>query len=314
MTPSLIIVGTVALDDIRTPFGEVSNALGGSAYFAGISASYWTRVGVMAVVGTDYPETGFSIMKKHGIDVSGIDHSTDLTFHWSGEYGYDLSSAKTLGTDLNCLTRFSPSIFKVYPSAHTLFLANIDPEIQKKVILDAQERPAVIALDTMNFWIENKREQLLDVLKLVDILTINEGEARMLSGEVNLICAARAISRMGPLTVIIKRGEYGAMVFNRGRIFLSPAFPLEALKDPTGAGDSFAGGFLGYMTAVGGKDDDTLRQGIIVGSVMASFCVSEFSSKGMEGLDREALDQRLLEFSEQTNYRTISANYRNRDG
>ncbi|BAM06949.1 PfkB family carbohydrate kinase [Leptospirillum ferrooxidans] len=306
MTPSLVIVGTVALDDVKTPFGEVHNALGGSAFFAGISASYWTSVGVMAIVGSDYPSKGFETMKSRGMDVAGIEISKEPSFHWSGEYGFDLSSAKTLQTDLNCLLSFKPDISKIYPAVHTLFLANIDPEIQKKVILDLSVRPSIIALDTMNFWIENKREKLLDVLKLVDILTINEGEARMLSGESNLISAARIISAMGPQTLIIKRGEYGAMVFNRGKIFLSPAFPLESLKDPTGAGDSFAGGFLGYMASEGGKDDATLRRGIVVGSVMASFCVSEFSSGGMENLSPQTLAERLSEFSEQTDYRPVS--------
>ena len=307
MTPSLVIVGTVALDDVKTPFGEVHNALGGSAFFAGISASYWTHVGVMAIVGSDYPSRGFDTMKSRGMDVTGIEISKEPSFHWSGEYGFDLSSAKTLQTDLNCLLSFKPDISKIYPSVHTLFLANIDPEIQKKVILDLSVRPSIIALDTMNFWIENKREKLLEVLKLVDILTINEGEARMLSGESNLILAARIISAMGPRTLIIKRGEYGAMVFNQGKIFLSPAFPLESLKDPTGAGDSFAGGFLGYMASEGGKDDQTLRRGIVVGSVMASFCVSEFSSGGMENLSHQKLAERLSEFSEQTDYRPVSA-------
>jgi len=306
MTPSLVIAGTVALDDVRTPFGAVRNALGGSAFFAGISASYWTKVGVMAIVGSDYPSKGFETMKSRGIDVSGIEISRELTFHWSGEYGFDLSSAKTLQTDLNCLLSFHPDISTVYPSPHTLFLANIDPEIQRKIILDLPVRPSVIALDTMNFWIENKREKLLEALLLVDILTINEGEARMLAGEGNLISAARIISEMGPQTLIIKRGEYGAMVFNRGKIFLSPAFPLESLKDPTGAGDSFAGGLLGFMASEGGKDDDTLRQGIVVGSVMASFCVSEFSSGGIENLSSLALEDRLREFSEQTDYRPLS--------
>lgn len=310
MTPSLIIVGTVALDDVKTPFGQVKNALGGSAFFAGISASYWTNVGVMAIVGPDYPSRGFETMRDRGIDVAGIEVSKEPSFHWSGEYGFDLSSAKTLKTDLNCLLSFNPDIAGVYPSVHTLFLANIDPEIQKKVIDDLPARPEIIALDTMNFWIENKREALLDVLGLVDILTINEGEARMLSGESNLISAARTISAMGPQILIIKRGEYGAMVFNRGKIFLSPAYPLESLKDPTGAGDSFAGGFLGYMASEGGKDDDTLRRGIIVGSVMASFCVSEFSSAGMENLSPLALEARLCEFSEQTNYRPVSPVFR----
>lgn len=310
MTPSLVIVGTVALDDVKTPFGAVRNALGGSAFFAGISASYWTSVGVMAIVGADYPSAGFDTMKARGIDVSGIEVSKEPSFHWSGEYDFDLSSAKTLQTDLNCLLSFQPDISRTYSSVHTLFLANIDPEIQKKVILDLSVRPSVIALDTMNFWIEHKRKELLEVLLLVDILTINEGEARMLSGESNLISAARIISGMGPQTLIIKRGEYGAMVFNRGKIFLSPAFPLESLKDPTGAGDSFAGGFLGYMASEGGKDDDTLRRGIVVGSVMASFCVSEFSSGGMENLSPSTLEGRLCEFSEQTDYRPVSPVFR----
>lgn len=301
----LVIVGTVALDNIRTPFGEVTKALGGSAFYAGLSASYWTKVGVVGVVGRDYPEEGFSVLERHGIDATGIDRSADLTFSWSGEYTYDMNTAHTLQTDLNCLLSFDPTLSATQGSIETLFLANIDPEIQAKVLDSLVIRPRLVVLDTMNFWIEHKKDELQKVLKKIDILTINEGESRMLSGEFSLVSAARMIMGMGPTTLIIKRGEYGVLVFNRESVFASPAYPLEDVKDPTGAGDSFAGGFIGFLTNHRKYSDDVLRQSIIVGSAMASFCVSDFSTRGIEGLKQESISNRLESFSALTSYQAL---------
>ncbi|MHB1286130.1 MAG: PfkB family carbohydrate kinase [Leptospirales bacterium] len=303
--PKLVIVGTVALDNIRTPFGEVSNALGGTAFYAGLSASYWTEVGVVGIVGKDYPEEGFSVLKRHGIDSRGIERSDGLTFSWSGEYTYDLNTAHTLKTDLNCLLSFNPTMQDSGDQIETLFLANIDPDIQGKVLDSLSVVPSLVVLDTMNFWIEQKRDSLLKVLKRIDILTINEGEARMLSGEFSLVSAARSIMKMGPSTLVIKRGEYGVLVFNRDSIFASPAYPLEDVRDPTGAGDSFAGGFLGFLTNRGTHSDDTLRQSIVVGSAMASFCVSDFSTRAIEGLKRAEIFKRLESFASLTSYQAL---------
>lgn len=299
----MVIVGTVALDNIRTPFGEVKNALGGSAFYAGISASYWTEVGLVAVVGRDYPSDGFSVLTRHGVDVAGIERSEELTFSWSGEYTYDLNTAHTLKTDLNCLLSFNPDITKSYKDIDTLFLANIDPDIQGRILDDLDQDPSLVVLDTMNYWIETKKTSLLKVLKRIDILTINEGEARMLSGQFSLVQAARVIQGMGPKTVIIKRGEYGSLVFEGESIFASPAYPLEDVRDPTGAGDSFAGGFIGYLARQADRSNDLLRQSIVVGSAMASFCVSDFSSRGIENLKPPDLSRRLQDFASLTSYR-----------
>lgn len=303
--PKLVIIGTVALDNIRTPFGEVSNALGGSAFYAGLSASYWTDVGVVGIVGKDYPEEGFSVLARHGIDSKGIERSEGLTFSWSGEYTYDLNTAQTLRTDLNCLLSFNPVLPESHDSLETLFLANIDPEIQAKVLDSLPVRPSLVVLDTMNFWIEHKKDALQKVLRRIDVLTINEGEARMLSGQFSLVSAARVILGMGPATLIIKRGEYGVLVFNRESVFASPAYPLEDVRDPTGAGDSFAGGFIGFLTSQGKFSDDTLRQSIVVGSAMASFCVSDFSTRAIEGLKRTDILKRLESFSSLTSYQAL---------
>jgi sugar/nucleoside kinase (ribokinase family) len=295
-------VGTVALDNIRTPFGEVRAALGGSAFYAGLSASYWTEVGVMAIVGEDYPEEGFRLLERHGVDSRGITRSKEKTFSWTGEYTFDLNTAHTLKTDLNCLLSFDPDLPAVYDRMDTLFLANIDPDIQLRVLESVPVRPSLVVCDTMNFWIENKLDELKRVLARVDILTINEGEARMLSGEYSLVSAARKIVGMGPKILIVKRGEYGVLVFGKDSVFASPAYPLEEVKDPTGAGDSFAGGFIGYMTQSRKSTDDVLRQGIVVGSAMASFCVEDFSTKGLEGLSRTTISSRLSSFSALTSY------------
>ncbi len=295
-------MGTVALDNIRTPFGEVHSALGGSAFYAGLSASYWTDVGVMAIVGEDYPEEGFRLLERHGVDSRGIARSREKTFSWTGEYTFDLNTAHTLKTDLNCLLSFNPDLPAIYDRPDTLFLANIDPDIQLRVLDSLPVRPALVVCDTMNFWIENKLAELKRVLARIDILTINEGEARMLSGEFSLVHAARKIVGMGPKTLVVKRGEYGVLVFGKEGIFASPAYPLEEVKDPTGAGDSFAGGFIGYMARNRKSTDEILRQGIVIGSAMASFCVEDFSTRGLEGLSKTVISDRLASFSTLTSY------------
>ncbi|EAY55738.1 MAG: Putative carbohydrate kinase, PfkB family [Leptospirillum sp. Group II 'C75'] len=300
--PNMVIVGTVALDNIRTPFGEVRSALGGSAFYAGLSASYWTEVGVVAIVGEDYPEEGFRLLERHGVDYRGITRSKEKTFSWTGEYTYDLNTAHTLKTELNCLLSFAPDLPAIYDHVDTLFLANIDPEIQLRVLDSMPVRPSLVVCDTMNFWIENKLPDLKKVLSRIDILTINEGEARMLSGEFSLVAASRKITAMGPKTLIVKRGEYGVLVFGKDSVFASPAYPLEEVKDPTGAGDSFAGGVIGYMTRSRKSTNGVLRQGVVVGSAMASFCVEDFSTRGLENLSKTAISGRLSSFASLTSY------------
>ncbi len=305
MTPKLVIVGTVALDDVTTPFGSVRRALGGSAFYGGIAASYWTSVGVVAVVGKDYPEEGFRILESRAIDFRGIDRSAEETFAWTGEYTYDLNTAITRDTRLNCLLSFNPRVAEHYPNPETLFLANIDPEIQGKILDSLPVRPRLVALDTMNYWIESKKDTLLQVLRRIDLLTINESEARMLTGEFNLVLAARAIRALGPSIVVLKKGEHGALVFYEGGVFASPAMPLEVVKDPTGAGDSFAGGLLGYLTVHGHHSPEFLKQSSIIGSVMASFCVSDFGVIGTRALSLEEISSRIREFGDLTGFRQI---------
>ena len=300
MSPNLVIVGTVALDDVTTPFGTVTRALGGSAFYGAVAASYWTTVGVVAVVGEDYPETGLTLLSSRGIDARGLERSSEKTFAWTGEYSYDLNTAITRETRLNCLLSFDPKVSLHYPRPETLFLANIDPEIQGRILDQLQDRPRLVALDTMNYWIESKKDALLKVLRRTDLLTINESEARMLTGEFNLVRAADAIRKLGPKIIVLKKGEHGALVFYEGGIFSSPAMPLEVVKDPTGAGDSFAGGLLGYLTRHGKLSPEFLRQAAIVGSTMASFCVSDFGVAGTKELTMDQISRRTGEFLDLT--------------
>jgi sugar/nucleoside kinase (ribokinase family) len=237
----LLVAGTLALDDVRTPFGQVTDALGGSATFFAYAASFFTRVRLVAVVGTDFPGEHLDLLARRGVDVSGVQVVEGQTFHWSGEYGYDLNEARTLDTRLGVLSDFRPELPGHYRHTPFVFLANLDPEIQLDV-LRKMERPRLAALDTMNFWIQGKREALRQVLGEVDALLVNDAEARMLAGEPNLIKAARTVLGWGPRVVVVKRGEYGALMATKDRFFFVPAYPLEAVFDPTGAGDTFAGG------------------------------------------------------------------------
>jgi len=238
---SLLVVGSVAFDSVKTPFGKADDVLGGSATYFSTAASYFTDVSVVAVVGSDFPEKHLTFLKSRKIDIEGIEQTEGKTFRWKGEYGYDLNEARTLDTQLNVFQSFKPKLPESYKNKNVVFLANIDPDLQREV-LEQVEKPSLVACDTMNFWIEGKKDSLLKTLKMVDILLINDGEARELSGEPNLVKAASIIHSMGPKTLIIKQGEYGALMFKDGKIFSAPAYPLESVFDPTGAGDSFAGG------------------------------------------------------------------------
>jgi sugar/nucleoside kinase (ribokinase family) len=295
----LLIVGSIALDSVRTPFGEVTEVLGGSATFGAMAASYFTEVDLVAVVGEDFPEGHRELLRRRRINLDGVETKSGRTFRWKGEYGFQLNEAKTLRTELNVLQAFHPTLPTTYRDAEVVFLANIDPELQLHV-LQQIKRPRLVAADTMNFWIEGKRDHLLQVLKAVDLLLINDGEARELAREVNLVKAAHWILSHGPKGVVIKRGEYGAMMFSQHRLFLAPAYPLESVYDPTGAGDSFAGGFLGYVAQTGDVSDANLRRAVIFGSAMASFAVEAFSIERLKEVSDDDLRARVREFKAMT--------------
>ena len=301
---SILVVGSVALDSVKTPFGEVKNALGGSGTYFSISASYFTAVNLVAVVGKDFSNGHIALLKKHGIDTEGLKKVPGKTFRWKGEYTYDLNSAKTLDTQLNVFAAFKPEIPESYKTSEFVFLGNIDPELQLEVLKQV-ERPKLVAMDTMNFWIEKKRKELLKTLKHVDVLLINEAEARQLSRETNLLKAQKIISSLGPRSLVIKRGEYGALFFNSDHIFSAPAYPLENIFDPTGAGDSFAGGFMGYIASCKNADDVNMRRAIVFGSVMASFNVESFSVKKLDKLTKGQIMKRFQQFKELTRFEVI---------
>jgi sugar/nucleoside kinase (ribokinase family) len=292
---SILVVGSVAFDSVETPFGKVEEVLGGSGTYFSTSASFFTDVRLVAVVGEDFPEEHRQLLRSRNVDLAGLQTAPGQTFRWAGRYDYDLNQAHTLETRLNVFETFRPQLPAGYEEAEFVFLANIDPELQFDVLRQVK-RPQLVACDTMNFWIAGKREALLRTLHHVDILLINEGEARQLAGEANLVKAARAILAMGPKTLVIKRGEYGALMFTEHSIFAAPAYPLESVFDPTGAGDTFAGGFLGYLAATRNLAEGGMRQAIVFGSVMASFTVEDFSLNRLKGLDYGEIEERFRRF------------------
>lgn len=291
----LLVVGSVAFDTVKTPFGEAEDVLGGSATYFATSASYFTDVRLVAAVGDDFPEKHVNFLKMREIDVTGLERAKGKTFRWKGQYGYALNEAETLDTQLNVFESFRPDIPEQYRDSDVVFLANIDPDLQRDVLRQV-DKPKIVAADTMNFWIEGKRESLLKTLKLVDILLINDGEARQLTGEHNLVKAARAIFSMGPSTLVIKRGEYGVLLFHGDAVFAAPAYPLENVFDPTGAGDTFAGGFMGYITSIMDFKESVVRRATIMGSVMASYNVEDFSLNRIRELDYKEIEGRYREF------------------
>ncbi|MEO5657923.1 MAG: PfkB family carbohydrate kinase [Nitrospiria bacterium] len=303
---SLLVVGSVALDTVKTPFGEATDVLGGSATFFSVAASYFTPVNIVATVGEDFPSGHLDFLRSRNIDVDGIETGQGKTFRWRGEYGYQLNEAKTLETQLNVFERFAPKVPAAYREPSLVFLANIDPTLQRDV-LGQVKRPKIVACDTMNFWISGKKPELERTLRDVDILLINDGEARQLAGEVNLVKASRTIRGMGPRIVIIKRGEYGALLFSDAAVFAAPAFPLEHVFDPTGAGDSFAGGFLGHLATHPSLEASNLSKAVIYGSVLASYCVEAFSLDRFRTLTRLEIQQRYREFKHLTFFEDVDA-------
>jgi sugar/nucleoside kinase (ribokinase family) len=301
---SVLVVGSVAIDSVETPFGKGENVLGGSATYFATSASFFTDVNLVAVVGEDFDQEHIDFLRSRNINLAGLSREKGKTFHWKGKYGFDLNEAQTLDTQLNVFQTFRPKIPAEYVDAEYLILANIDPALQLEV-LDQVKSPKVIACDTMNFWISSKPEVLKKVISRVDFFIINEGEARQLTGEVNLVKAARAIQAMGAKKLIIKRGEYGVLFFSGTSIFAAPAYPLETVFDPTGAGDTFAGGFMGYLANTGNLGDDGIRQAIVFGSVMASFNVEDFSLNRLKTLQYSEIDERYRAFKAMTHFEPL---------
>lgn len=300
----ILVVGSVAFDSVETPFGKAEDVLGGSATYFSTAASYFSDVNLVAVIGSDFPEEHISFLKSRDIDIKGLQKVEGRTFRWKGRYDYDLNEAHTLETHLNVFERFTPQIPEDYKSIPYVFLANIDPDLQWNV-LEQVDKPKLVACDTMNFWITGKRESLIKLLSRVNLFVINEGEARQFAAEPNLVKAARKIMSYGPKTLIIKRGEYGALMFNGSSIFSAPAYPLESIFDPTGAGDSFAGGLMGYLANTDNISEDNIRQAIIFGSVMASFNVEDFSLNRMKTLTLKEINERYREFKKLTHFEDI---------
>ncbi|MFQ5830341.1 MAG: PfkB family carbohydrate kinase [Candidatus Methylomirabilia bacterium] len=293
----LLVVGSVALDSVKTPFGQATEALGGSATYFSYAASFFTTVRLVATVGEDFPSEHLALLKARGVDLSGLQIAKGKTFRWIGEYSHDLNEARTLDTQLNVFAHFKPVLSPELGKAPVVFLANIDPDLQRGV-LQQMERPRLVALDTMNFWIEGKREALLKVLAEVDVILVNDAEARQLAREPNLIKAARTILGFGPRTIVVKRGEYGALMVSDGQFFSVPAYPLDSAFDPTGAGDTFAGGFMGYLAQCGATEGNAFRQAIVYGSVMASFTVEDFSLNRLARLEPEEIRRRYEAFQD----------------
>ena len=301
----LLVVGSVAFDAVRTPRGSVDRMVGGSATYFSVAASYFTQVRVVGVVGDDFEEEHHQVFRERGVCTEGLERVPGKTFFWSGEYSADLNDRRTLATELNVFASFQPKLPPHYRQTPYLFLGNIDPELQS-LVQSQMEAPRLVAGDTMNFWIEGKKKELAKTLRNIHILIINDSEARLLSGEWNLLKAARAIRTMGPHTVVIKRGDNGASVFQQGEVFSVPALPLEEVHDPTGAGDSFAGGFMGYLASRAPDGGETpsnhLRRAVIYGSVMGSFAVERFGLERLRRLRREEIDGRFREFQHLTRF------------
>jgi sugar/nucleoside kinase (ribokinase family) len=298
---SILVVGSVAFDTVQTPAGRAERVLGGSASYFSVAASFFAPVHLVAVVGKDFTEEHARIFRDRDIDLSGLSHLPGETFRWSGVYGDDINQRTTLSTELNVFQDFNPVLPERLRRSDFLFLANIDPDLQR-LVQQQVKRPRLVACDTMNFWIEGKRDSVLQMLKGADVLLINDQEARELALEANTVRAARKILGFGPTSLIIKRGEYGAALYNSHAHFAVPAYPLLDPVDPTGAGDAFAGGFMGHLARSASLDDATIRQALVVGSVMASFCVEDFSLRRFQTLRPEQIRTRIREFGRMTQY------------
>jgi sugar/nucleoside kinase (ribokinase family) len=295
---SLLVVGTVAFDAIETPFGKTDRIIGGAATYAALSASYFTNnINLVSVVGEDFPSDVIKEFGNKGIRTEGLQiKKGQKSFFWSGKYHNDLNQRDTLVTELNVLADFDPVIPESYQDCDFLMLGNLTPDVQRKVIQRLKHRPRLIVMDTMNFWMDIAMDSLLETLKMVDVLTVNDAEARQLSGEYSLVKAAQKILKMGPKYLVIKKGEHGALLFYNNQVFFAPALPLEEVFDPTGAGDTFAGGFIGFLAKTRDVSFENMKRAIIFGSAMASFCVEKFGTERLISLNQEELEKRLQEF------------------
>lgn len=300
----LVVVGSVAYDSLETPSGKRERILGGSASYFSIAASFFTRLGLVAVIGEDFDDNHIKLLEKFEVDLNGLEKKSGKTFHWKGKYE-DLNQAITIQTDLNVFETFKPNLPEKYRKAKTLFLANIDPGLQLDVVSQV-DNPSFVACDTMNFWINTKKDQLMNTLKKVDLLFINDAEARQLSKEENVFKAGKWILENGPKAVVIKRGEYGAMIMQGKKLFIFPAFPIEGVVDPTGAGDSFAGGFMGYLHATGDNSFENMKNALAMGTVMASFTVQDFSVDRLAALTYAEVENQYRKLMEYTNLKEIN--------
>jgi len=298
VTPSILVVGTVAFDEIETPFGKTGKIVGGAATYISLAASYFVKkINMVSVVGDDFPNDVIKSFHKRGISTEGLQIlKNQKSFFWKGRYHLDMNNRDTLVTELNVLADFNPIVPNSYQGSDFLMLGNLTPMVQKNVIKQMKKRPKLIVMDTMNFWIESARKDLDEVIGMVDVLTVNDAEARELSGEFSLVKAAKKILAMGPKYLIIKKGEHGALLFHEDNVFFAPALPLEDVFDPTGAGDTFAGGFIGYVAQTEDISYENMKRAIIFGSALASFCVERFGTERLMELKEEEIDKRLQEF------------------
>jgi sugar/nucleoside kinase (ribokinase family) len=300
---SLLVVGSVAFDGIETPHGKVDRTLGGAASYFALAASHFAPVRLVGIVGEDFTAKDEAVFRGRRIDLAGLEHAQGKTFFWAGRYSKNMNERTTLVTDLNVFANFNPTLPKAYLDSSAIFLANIDPKLQLSVLKQVQGKPKVIGLDTMNYWIERTPAELRETLKHVHILMINDDETRQLTGEHNLLVAAKSVLKMGPKMLVIKRGEHGALLVHKGFMFSVPAYPLEAVFDPTGAGDSFAGGFMGYLAAARSVNEQTLRSAMVYGSVLGSFTVERFGVERLMKLKRSEIAARAKLFSKLTSFR-----------
>ena len=300
---SLLVVGSVALDALESPYGKVERTVGGAATYFAVAASFFAPVSLVGIVGDDFTQEDEKIFHGRHIDTDGLERATGKTFFWAGRYSQNLNERVTLGTELNVFAEFKPRLPEKYRASKYVFLANIAPDLQRDVLQQVKKRPKIAALDTMNYWIERSNAELRETLKHVDILMINDSETRELSNEHNLLRAAKHIFKMGPATLVVKRGEHGAMMVDKRGVFCVPAFPLEEPHDPTGAGDSFAGGFMGYLAGCGNKSDASLRRAMVYGSVLGSFTVEKFGLDRLRHLKRSEIHARARHFVKLTQFK-----------
>lgn len=300
---SLLVVGSVAFDGLESPYGKVERTVGGAATYFAVAASMFTHVNLVAIVGDDFTSKDAEVFKGRRIDTEGLERAAGKSFFWAGRYSENLNERITLVTELNVFADFKPKLPQKYRESKYVFLANIAPDLQRDVLQQVSKRPKIVALDTMNYWIERSNDELRETLKHVDILMINDAETRQLSSEHNLLRAARHIFKLGPKALVIKRGEYGAMLVDKNGVFCVPAFPLEEPHDPTGAGDSFAGGFMGYLAGAGQKSDAALRRAMVYGSVLGSFAVEKFGLDRLRTLKPPEIHARARHFAKLTQFK-----------